>query len=204
AVARHIGRENSREPSLYPLTGHVASTKHQVSTYGQACERPWQTLTRRSSAMAANKLDYRRRHQGNHWDSRCLMRLDAFTSTGWERHGEIPKARIPLSVERVEWEGRPRSCSPRPILMSHTIVGRSLFDQTQDLQQVSSVLMRDLLDNLYLSNRPRPEGATRGQSDLNLAGLAEAAPAVAAGSPERRASPEPVVRRWPGTDATRG
>jgi len=43
-----------------------------------------------------------------------------------------------------------------PILMSHAIVGRSLFDQTQDLQQVSSVLMRGLLDNLYLSNRPRP------------------------------------------------
>src|SRR5262249_13248452 len=59
AVARHIGRENSREPSLYPLTGHIASTKHQVSTYGQACERPWQTLTRRRSARAANKLDYR-------------------------------------------------------------------------------------------------------------------------------------------------
>src|SRR5262249_39646310 len=37
SVPRHIGRENSREPSLYPLTGHVASTKHQVSTYGWAC-----------------------------------------------------------------------------------------------------------------------------------------------------------------------
>jgi len=40
--------------------------------------------------MAANKLDYRSRHQGNRWDRRFLMRLDAFTSTGWERHGEIP------------------------------------------------------------------------------------------------------------------
>ena len=43
-----------------------------------------------------------------------------------------------------------------PILMSHAIVGRSLFDQTQDLQQISSVLMRGLLDNVYLSNRARP------------------------------------------------
>ena len=43
-----------------------------------------------------------------------------------------------------------------PILMSHTIVGRSLFDQTQDLQQIGSVLTRGLLDNLYITNRPRP------------------------------------------------
>jgi hypothetical protein len=40
--------------------------------------------------------------------------------------------------------------------MSHTIVGRSLFDQTQDLQQIGSVLTRGLLDNLYITNRPRP------------------------------------------------
>jgi hypothetical protein len=40
--------------------------------------------------------------------------------------------------------------------MSHTIVDRSLFDQTQDLQQIGSVLTRGLLDNLYITNRPRP------------------------------------------------
>jgi hypothetical protein len=59
-------------------------------------------------------------------------------------------------VERVEWEGPASIALASPILMSHTIVGRSLFDQTQDLQQVGSVLMRGLLDNLYLANRPRP------------------------------------------------
>src|SRR5215831_14412454 len=59
-------------------------------------------------------------------------------------------------LERVEWEGPASIVLASPILMSHTLVGRSLFDQTQDLQQVGSVLMRGLLDNLYLSNRPRP------------------------------------------------
>jgi hypothetical protein len=59
-------------------------------------------------------------------------------------------------LERVDWEGPASIVLASPILMSHTIVGRSLFDQTQDLQQVGSVLMRGLLDNLYLSNRPRP------------------------------------------------
>jgi hypothetical protein len=59
-------------------------------------------------------------------------------------------------LERVEWEGPASLVLASPILMSHTIVGRSLFDQTQDLQQIGSVLMRGLLDNLYLGNRPRP------------------------------------------------
>ncbi|HEY6716205.1 MAG TPA: hypothetical protein VI232_07665, partial [Reyranella sp.] len=59
-------------------------------------------------------------------------------------------------VERVEWEGLASIALASPILMSHTIVGRSLFDQTQDLQQIGSVLTRGLLDNLYITNRPRP------------------------------------------------
>jgi hypothetical protein len=59
-------------------------------------------------------------------------------------------------VERVEWDGPASIALASPILMSHTIVGRSLFDQTQDLQQIGSVLTRGLLDNLYITNRPRP------------------------------------------------
>ena len=59
-------------------------------------------------------------------------------------------------VERVEWDGIASIALASPILMSHTIVGRSLFDQTQDLQQIGSVLTRGLLDNLYITNRPRP------------------------------------------------
>ena len=59
-------------------------------------------------------------------------------------------------VERVEWDGIASIALASPILMSHTIVGRSLFDQTQDLQQIGSVLTRGLLHNLYITNRPRP------------------------------------------------
>jgi hypothetical protein len=59
-------------------------------------------------------------------------------------------------VERVEWDGLASIALASPILMSHTIVGRSLFDQTQDLQEIGSVLTRGLLDNLYITNRPRP------------------------------------------------
>lgn len=59
-------------------------------------------------------------------------------------------------IERTAWEGPASIALASPILMSHQIVGRSLFDQTQDLQQIGSVLTRGLLDNLYLVNRPRP------------------------------------------------
>lgn len=68
-------------------------------------------------------------------------------------HGGGTAGRI---VERLEWSGPASIALATPILMPHTIVGRSLFDQTQDLQQLGSVLTRGLLDNLYIVNRPRP------------------------------------------------
>ena len=60
-------------------------------------------------------------------------------------------------IERMEWDdGEAPIALGTPILMPHTIVGRSLFDQTQDLQDVGTALTRGMLDNIYLTNRPRP------------------------------------------------
>ena len=56
----------------------------------------------------------------------------------------------------MPWEGPAAIALATPILMPHSLIGRSLFDQTQDLQQLGSVITRGLLDNLYLVNRPRP------------------------------------------------
>jgi hypothetical protein len=70
-------------------------------------------------------------------------------------------------VERVEWQGPASIALASPILMSHTIVGRSLFDQVQDLQQIGSVITRGLLDNLYLTNRRKP---ARPAPDAAMAG----------------------------------
>lgn len=59
-------------------------------------------------------------------------------------------------IEKMEWV-EPASVSlMTPILMSHTIVGRSLFDQVKDLQQIGSVLTRGLLNNQYAVITPRP------------------------------------------------
>ena len=59
-------------------------------------------------------------------------------------------------IQRTPWEGPASIALATPILMPHTLLGRSLFDQTKDLQQLGSVLTRGLLDNLYLVNQPRP------------------------------------------------
>ncbi len=43
-----------------------------------------------------------------------------------------------------------------PIPMPHKVYGLSLADQTMDLERIASVVWRQTLDNLYLSNNPRP------------------------------------------------
>jgi hypothetical protein len=60
-------------------------------------------------------------------------------------------------IERMEWEdGEAPITIGSAILMPHNIIGRSLYDQTADLQDIGTALTRGMLDNLYLTNRPRP------------------------------------------------
>ena len=42
-----------------------------------------------------------------------------------------------------------------PILMPHRLVGRSIFDATEDLQTIKTTLMRQYLDSTYHSVLPR-------------------------------------------------
>lgn len=51
-----------------------------------------------------------------------------------------------------------------PIIMPHKFHGMSIADQTMDLQDINSVLWRQTLDNLYLSNAPR----SFVQGDVNM------------------------------------
>ena len=44
-----------------------------------------------------------------------------------------------------------------PILMPHTFWGRSVSDLVMDIQRIKSVILRQMLDGLYLSNQPRTE-----------------------------------------------
>jgi len=57
-----------------------------------------------------------------------------------------------FSVEQVEYSLIEEWC---PFPMQHRRVGQSLADKCMDIQLVRSVLLRQSLDNLYLSNVPR-------------------------------------------------
>lgn len=53
-----------------------------------------------------------------------------------------------------------------PILMPHRMVGRSVAEMVMDLQMIKSTVMRQMLDNLYLTNNSRV-GAVEGQVNLD-------------------------------------
>ena len=53
-----------------------------------------------------------------------------------------------------------------PILMPHRMVGRSVAEMVKDLQVIKSTVMRQMLDNLYLTNNSRV-GAVEGQVNLD-------------------------------------
>lgn len=60
-----------------------------------------------------------------------------------------------------------------PILMPHRLVGRSIYDMTEDLQVIKTTLMRQYLDSVYSSSMPRV-AAVEGQ--VNLDDLLSASP----------------------------
>jgi hypothetical protein len=53
-----------------------------------------------------------------------------------------------------------------PILMPHRLIGRSVYDMTEDLQVIKSTLMRQYLDSVYTSTLPRMV-AVEGQVNLD-------------------------------------
>lgn len=99
--------------------------------------------------------------------------------------------RVGRIIEKQEWDGPASIALASPILTPHTIVGRSLFDLTKDMQQIGSVLTRGLLDNQYIVNRPRPVVSDQ----VNLDSLIDWVP----GSPIRLkqgARPQDEHVRW--------
>jgi hypothetical protein len=68
-----------------------------------------------------------------------------------------------LSCEEVD--DHPFACVT-PILMPHRLVGMSTADQVMDIQLTKSVIWRQMLDNLYLTNAPQI-GAVEGQVNLD-------------------------------------
>jgi hypothetical protein len=71
-----------------------------------------------------------------------LRRIVAIGEGGTEIISNEPYDHIPFSVVS-------------PILMPHRMIGRSIYDMTEDLQVIKSTLMRQYLDSVYTSTLPR-------------------------------------------------
>lgn len=56
-----------------------------------------------------------------------------------------------------EWQGPPPFAALTPIIMSHKFYGRSVAELVEDLQRIKTVLMRQLLDNIYATQNPTTE-----------------------------------------------
>ena len=68
-------------------------------------------------------------------------------------------------VENETFDHVPFACLS-PILMPHRLVGRSIAELIMDLQLIKSTVMRQLLDNIYLTNNARVT-AVEGQVNLD-------------------------------------
>ena len=82
-----------------------------------------------------------------------LRRVVAIGDTGSEILENEPFDHIPFSVVS-------------PILMPHRLIGRSIYDMTEDLQVIKSTLLRQYLDSVYSSTMPRI-AAVEGQVNLD-------------------------------------
>jgi hypothetical protein len=97
---------------------------------------------------------------------RELWVVVAFVRFDWDGDGISEMLRVVYAhaggsvsaiIEREEWEdGVAPIVTGSPILMSHTIPGRSVFDLVKDIQQVGTAVTRAMLDNTYMVTRPRP------------------------------------------------
>lgn len=72
-----------------------------------------------------------------------------------ERRKVVTAGSTHMILENEPWEGPPPYCSVTPKPKPHRFFGRSVADIVMDIQRISTMLTRQMLDNLYASNNPR-------------------------------------------------
>jgi hypothetical protein len=83
-----------------------------------------------------------------------------------------------------KWEGLRPFISLTPIIQPHKFFGLSIADIIMDIQTIKSVLMRQTLDNLYLTNNPRNEVSSWVNMDDYLDSRVGGAIRIQEGAPE--------------------
>jgi hypothetical protein len=89
------------------------------------------------------------------WITECYIRAD------WDGDGIAERRKITVGgtgdeiLDNEPWDGPLPFVSLTPIIMPHRFFGLSVADLVMDLQLIKSTILRQILDNLYLSNNGR-------------------------------------------------
>ena len=97
------------------------------------------------------------------WVTECYVRVD-FDNDGIDELRKITKVGDEI-LDNEAVDSVPFS-SLTPVPMPHKFYGLSIYDLISDLQLIKTTLMRNLLDNMYLTNNGRYE-VVEGQANLD-------------------------------------
>jgi len=97
------------------------------------------------------------------WVTECYVRVD-FDNDGIDELRKVTKVGDEL-LDNEAVDSVPFS-SLTPVPMPHKFYGLSIYDLISDLQLIKTTLMRNLLDNMYLTNNGRYE-VVEGQANLD-------------------------------------
>lgn len=90
----------------------------------------------------------------------CLYRVK--TAGG---QGEVLRRNGKPDIEEVDYFP---FAAMTPVIMTHRFFGRSIADLVMDIQRIKTMLVRGILDNMYMHNSPRPEVAQSHATDRTL------------------------------------
>jgi hypothetical protein len=102
-----------------------------------------------------NAVDGPNRAMREVWLTECYLKCD------WDGDGIAERRKVtvagsgPEILDNEPWDGPLPFVSLTPIPMPHRFFGLSIADLVMDLQLIKSTILRQILDNLYLSNNGR-------------------------------------------------
>lgn len=157
-AARFVGHKTPRTRSELLEEGYDKKLVDQVSgTYDEA-EYSDERLTREQATTGENEYPRERDRDAPIWLYDVYAKIDQ-DGDGIDERRRIVYARGSdnlVILEDEPWEGPVPIAGLTPIIMSHQLFGRSIVDLVADLQRIKTVLLRQILDNVYMTNRPRP------------------------------------------------
>jgi len=89
------------------------------------------------------------------WVYECYIRVDLDEDGLAEMWQVVVAGGDRRVLSKEEWGGPPPFVSITPIIMPHRFYGLSVADLVMDVQLIKSTILRQILDNLYLSNNGR-------------------------------------------------